>query len=194
MRSGRYVIPVLVVVGACAGGVAAGSAVAPDAAPRTSGDEAVQARPGSASIGARAPDPGGGPGWAVRRYSSQGGLECTEAGRYDGERFGRSRSDGEVEQQPADEAGTCAVRGSEPVEPVINRYPVSDGTDDRTVLFGQTRQDIDRIDVRVDGRRLELVPANDGTFLLVLEGLREPASLPLTATLRDGSVRRYDWR
>lgn len=195
MKALRPVILTLVFAGTCAGGAAAGSVMTPnEPEPDTTGPKAVKARPGSESIGARASDPTSALGWAVRRYSSETGLDCAEAGRYDGRSFGRERSNGEVDQQPADEAGTCAVPNGEPVEPVFNRYPKAGGSRGRSVLFGQTRVDVKRLEVQTDGARIDLPRAADGTFLLVLPGLREASELPVTATLVDGSLRRYDWR
>lgn len=171
--------------GMTAGGVVAGGAPEPLA------PEALEVRPGSAAIGARGRDPKPGPAWAVRRYTSRTGLACTEAGRFDGRRFGLARADGTVREVPPNEQGTCVATGDDPVQVVVNRYPAQAGEGDRTVLFGRADPGVGRIVVDGPSGPVEPARAPDGTFVLVLAGILAPENLPLVATMPDGRTREY---
>ena len=178
---------------ATGGGVAAGSAVT-GAPPPPLDAQAFVAEPGSVAVDARAADPGGGPGWAVRRYRGQTGLACVEAGRFDGVAFGRADARGRVEPLPALDAGSCVDGPAEPLARLVNRYPGREGQEARTVVFGLAAQEVVEVTVATPGGPVELPLGRRRTFILALSGLVDVESLVLEAELTDGTTRRYDWR
>jgi hypothetical protein len=192
MRLKRFTAVLAGSVAAAVLGVAAASAVT--GATKEDAPPSVKAKPGSAKVGARHPDPGGGSPWAVRRYTSTSDAACAEAGRYDGRDFGATDQQGDVENQPADEAGVCSDLTEDPAVIAINQIGARDGQDARTVVFGVAGADVvavrfaegaqSRQEIELDGER---------TFAVVIDGLVDPASLPVELELADGSVVTQTW-
>lgn len=172
------------------GGVASASVLSagPAAeAPAVSDDAAV---PGSARTGARVPDPGRGPPWAVRTYVSTTGRRCADVGRMNGQAFGPSDTSGRVQDTPVSFSGSCAEPGADPALVILARYAGAAAAP-RSVLFGFADAAVRTVTTTgPDGPAAVALDA-ERTFLVVRAGLSDPGTWLLTATLNDGSTRSY---
>jgi hypothetical protein len=172
---------------ACAGGVGVASALTDS---RPTGDPGEPALAGSERIGARSSDPDSGPGWAVRSHETQAGRHCLEAGRFDGDSFGRAQADGTIAEIPPAGHGTCREAEDETDQAAIVRYATSGREGARTVAFGKAA--ISGSQVTVASAATDV--ADDGTFVVVYRGLVEPTELPVEVVRPDGTRMRFDWR
>jgi hypothetical protein len=134
------------------------------------GDEPLEDSPdvtpaGAAVIGATAPDPDGGPDFAVRVYRSEAGQTCPEAGRTSEGRFGTVwPGEGFVELELAS-AGACADLDEQPVGFAVSDHPAVDDVDAHAVLFGSVADGVTAVSV-VNGGRSESLEIVSGTFIL----------------------------
>ncbi|MDT7801717.1 MAG: hypothetical protein QOI78_5150 [Actinomycetota bacterium] len=193
MRLTRLLKLVAAILVAAAVGVSAASAVVGgQAAPAA---QSPEAQAGSDSVDQTAPDPRGGPDWAVRVYTSTTAA-CVELGRVSAGRFGQLDADGSFYGLPLDEGGTCGDLETDPVILAVNRYPAEDGRGARTVLFGQASRGVTDVHVmRGDGTsRAHPGVGPAGGFVLPLAGMMSPTVLPTVVTLSDGRHVSFDWK
>jgi hypothetical protein len=150
---------------------------------------------GSDSIDRTAPDPRGGPDWAVRVYTSTTGSACVELGRIEAGRFGQLDADGAFYDLPLDEGGTCGDLAADPVILAVNSYPPRERRDARTVLFGRASPNVTDVLV-THGKSPAAHPGAGpaGGFVLAMAGAVSPSTLPTVVTLRDGRRLSFDWR
>jgi hypothetical protein len=143
--------------------------------------------PGAPVPGAVAADPDGGPAaWAVRTYVSQTWLLCAEAGRAVNGAFGDIDGEGRLVARPPGPTGTCADPHSDPLIATVRRIA---GPPERTVVFGASGREPRSVTLAVgEDPPLPLPVGARGSFIGVLEGLRDPASVRLDATLGDGTA------
>ena len=152
------------------------------------------------TIEARAQDPGGGPPWAVRRFTATGpAAECSELGRIVGGVFGWIDGYGTFHPARAGRHETpdlClpaeSIRriGAQPIATTTVTYPRDRSPlPSRGIVWGLAAPDIRTI--RAEGSP-ELDVTKRGAFLAVGE---QPAQLTGKGEMvrRDGSIRRYDY-
>ena len=150
--------------------------------------------PAELAAGARAADPAGGPAWAVRTYVSRTGRLCAERGRVAAGEFGDLGEEGRLEPRPAGPTGVCADPGRDPVVAAVDRVAAHGAAPARTVVFGASLRRPARAVLRPEGApELELPIGARGSFIAVLPGLREPATLPLAVELHGGGVETFTW-
>lgn len=143
------------------------------------------------TIGDAVPDPDGGPPWAVRVSVTPSGRRCAMTGRVDGEAFGPLDGAGEVVDTGPSFSGSCAAAGAEPVQLAVARYPSAPGGAARSVLFGVAEEDAGSIAVTHDGTSETIEPDDEGTFLVVREGISAAGGWEITVTLTDTTTRSY---
>lgn len=143
------------------------------------------------TIGDTVPDPDGGPPWAVRVSVTPSGRRCAMTGRFDGEAFGPLDGAGEVVDTGPSFSGSCGVPGAEPVQLAVARYPGATSGTARSVLFGVAEADAESIAVTYDGTSETIEPDDDGTFLVVRQGISAAGGWEVTVTLADTTTRSY---
>jgi hypothetical protein len=178
---------------AAAVGVSAASALVGGAVTPT--PQSPEPEPGTDSIDQTAPDPRGGPDWAVRVYTSTTGAACVELGRISKGRFGQIDTSGAFYDIPLDAGGTCSDLKTEPVILAVNSYPTGAHRDARTVLFGRASPTVADVLVQRGGSPGAHPHAGTaGGFILPLVGRVSPSALPTVITLSDGRRMSFDWR
>jgi hypothetical protein len=194
VRLTRLLKLVAAILVAAAVGVSAASAFVGQGV--TPAAQSPEPKPGSDSIDQTAPDPLGGPDWAVRVYTSTTGAACVELGRTSAGRFGQIDARGSFYELPLDEGGTCGDLAVDPVILAVNSYPAGEGRDARTVLFGRASSKV--TDVLVMGgdgsSRGHPRTGTVGGFVLPLAGTMSPSVLPTVVTLSDGRHVSFDWK
>lgn len=143
------------------------------------------------TIGDTVPDPDGGPPWAVRVTVTPSGRRCAMTGRFDGEAFGPLDGAGDIVDTGPSLSGSCAVPGAEPVQLAVARYPGTPGGAARSVLFGVAEAGAESIAVTHDGTSETVDPDDQGTFLVVREGISAAGGWEVTVTLADTTTRSY---
>jgi hypothetical protein len=161
------------------------------------GDQRPPVHARDITIEARARDPGGGPPWAVRRFTAPA-AECVELGRIVNSAFGWIDGYGTFHPARAGRHATpdlClpaeSIRriGAQPIATTTVTYPRDRSPrPSRGIVWGIAAPDIRAI--RAEGSP-ELDVTKRGAFLGVGE---QPAQLSGTGEMvrRDGSIRRYD--
>jgi hypothetical protein len=174
-------------------GVAAASAVTETPPEKEPPEMAPQN--GTEAIGARAEDPAGGPGWAVRRYTSTSGAACVEVGRYDGETFGVVDASGALTPQPLGVGATCGELDQDAALVAVNRYAAREGQPARTVLFGRSDTRVADVAMKPDATvQRDPAEAKDRTFVLVVPRLLDAQEMPLELRFDDGHEETINWR
>lgn len=149
---------------------------------------------GSPIVEGDAADPGGEPSWAVRRYTSQTGLDCYEVGQMVDGAFGEVHR-GKFQVTPSDQpTGTCGDLSSEARSPdgvQLGIYRRFDGakTARRSALYGIARKDVERVVVSGPGGSRTLTVGPAGTFLAVYGGDYGFADVKVSYVYRDGTTR-----
>jgi len=175
-------------VGVSAASAVVGQAVGPKR-------HSPEPEPGTDRIDQTAPDPRGGPDWAVRVYTSTTGAACVELARISQGRFGRIDASGVFRDIPLDAGGTCGDLATEPVVLAVNSYPVGTHQDARTVLFGRASPTVTDVVVQRGGSPGAHPDAGvAGGFVLPLAGTLLPSALPTVITLSDGRRLIFDWK
>jgi hypothetical protein len=185
LRSGRRRHWLLVAVAALVsvGGVAVaeraldrrGSDVRGDRVPS---DTAAAADPGVVASSA-APDPGGGPPWAVRVFTNPAGLDCMAVGRLQGGTLGTFDAARTFRALPERVSGAC-----EPVarSGLLVAVHYQARAPQRTIVYGLAR---DRRPVRITvaGVTRTVTPAGLGTFVDVRAGMPDMRGAKATTTV-----------
>jgi hypothetical protein len=195
-RLARRTAVVLMLAVSAAGGAAAAN-VLTDGSPAgelTLGGPAVV--PGSNSLESTAPDPAGGPGWAVRVYTGAGGETCADFGRQVDGKIGLIDGNGDFHERRLEEAsGNCGVPDQGMGLLISATFYPDDPTTKaseppRTILHGVLGARVQDVSVQwPDGER-RLDGSRRGAILSVYDG---PAEIvPVTVHYRDGSSARYD--
>lgn len=189
--AGKAMKRIVLLIAACSaaavGGVAAASALTPSAPKPSSVDASAKARPGSMHTKAMTPDPAGGPKWAVRSYTGQGGDSCVVAARLEGARFGPLVA-GSVRNIDVDGAGSCADLAADGVQLVVQRTAATNDTDARTVIYGRVGESIAHVGYVGSGTPTTMPLADDGSFITVVSGLLDPTTVRVRLTGRDGTM------
>ena len=191
----RALLAIVLLLAATGAGIATASAFV------DGGDESLEREPehllpGPAEpiAGARAAAPSGGPPWAVRTYVSRTGRLCAERGRLARGLFGDVDDGGRFEPRPAGPTGVCADPGRDPVVAAVDQVAAHGATPAHTIVFGASLRRPARAVLRPEaGPELELPIGPRGSFIAVLPGLREPATLPLAVELHGGDVETFTW-
>jgi hypothetical protein len=194
VRLTRLLKLVAAILVAAAVGVSAASAVVGRGA--TPAAQNPEPEPGSDSIDQTAPDPGGGPDWAVRTYTSTTGAPCVELGRTNAGRFGQLDAGGSFYDLPLDGGGTCGDLAADPVILAVNSYPAGERREARTVLFGRASPEVTDVLVMRGGGSSRAHPGAGpaGGFVLPLAGTMAPSVLPTVVSLSDGRRVTFDWK
>jgi hypothetical protein len=192
MRRLRTIVLVISAVAfAIVGGVAVASALLPTP-PSLVGQEASEPAGTSFIQGPVVADPDGGQDWTVRTYPSQTDWTCAEAGRTDGETFGRVGSDDEIVPLELPELGSCADVEADKFALWVNHYPADGGHEARAVILGAVATEVAGVALSTDGTHKEL-PVAHGAFLAVLAE-SSLAGAVVTATFADGTTRETTLR
>jgi hypothetical protein len=190
----RPLLAAAMLVLATGAGIATASALIPETERFETAPEHLLPGPAPVVVGARAPDPAGGPDWAVRTYVSRRGGLCAELGRLRGDVFGDVGADGAFAPRHEGATGTCAGDPSERLVAAIRHAPATDGEAARTVLFGASGRGLRELRVSPRGEPgLDLAVGARGSFVAVFAGIRPERELPLAASFRDGAAERVDW-
>lgn len=160
--------------------------------------------PGSVRVGARAPDPGGGPPWGVLVGRTEDGRRCiSDAGRLVGTRFGRVDELGLFQADPFGPGLVCGDRRAPTrrrpaaLQTLVSSISEADPRGrierrvlaGRTVLSGRVHPDVEWVTIATprDVRRLRpsgpahaVIAAYDGTFPV--------GEILVTSRFDDGSV------
>jgi hypothetical protein len=188
--SHRILVSVLLVL-ALGGGVAAASVIVPQGDDTQGGPESVQPDGGAVVVGAITSNPGGGPDWAVRTYTSLTGLTCPSAGRWADGEFGRADAQGAgVVPLPVSASGSCADLESSDLALAVRRYPQRPGQEERGVVFGVVSGRVREVRLLGGQDDERVLPLDGGAFLAVGEDMRM-AGITLQVARVDGSTRRY---
>jgi hypothetical protein len=175
-------------------GIATASALMPESERFETAPQHLLPGPAQVVVGARAPDPGGGPDWAVRTYVSRTGGLCAELGRLRGGVFGDVGADGAFVPRAEGATGTCAGDPAEPLVAAIRHSPATQREAARTVLFGASARGLRELRVSPRGEPdLDLAVGARGSFVAAFAGTRPEQDLPLAARFRDGAAQRVDW-
>lgn len=142
----------------------------------------------------RAPDPTGGPPWAVRVGGSDGGLVCVGVGQVQGETFGIRGNDGTFRAVPPfgnDQCGPAPRVGS----PLVQLRGFG-GPDARrpagatSVVSGAGGEHLRSVRVSIAGGEPRSVTVGDGgTFVLAVPGWPEGAAPKVDLAWDDGTRR-----
>lgn len=193
----------LIVTGTAAAGLTALTG-SPIPAPLRS-DDTVTVLPevgGATVAGSRAADPAGGPPWAVRVGSADGGLVCAGVGQVRAGRFGIVGVDARFRELP-DVVGAGCVSAPTPRQPIVAARAVAGDRRDAygapesgtTVLYGLGGSRLRTAVVRMpDGRVLRPRVGSGGVFVMALRGLPEQTQPVVDLAWRDGERRRVDLR
>jgi hypothetical protein len=190
----RPLLAAAMLVLATGAGIATASALIPEAERFETAPEHLRPGPAEVLVGARTPDPAGGPDWAVRTYVSRRGGLCAELGRLQGGVFGDVGQDGAFAPRPEGATGTCAGDPAERLVVAIRHVQANEGQAARTVLFGASARGLRdlRLSPRGEPGR-DLAVGARGSFVAAFAGTRPETDLPLAASFRDGGVQAVDW-
>lgn len=149
-------------------------------------DSAAVQPAGTTVIGATAPDPDGGPDFAVRVYPSQTGQTCPEAGRVKDGVFGQQYEEG---WQPLElsSAGACSDLDTQPVGFAISNHPAAGDMPSYVLVYGAVSADVVSVAITIDGKSRDL-SLSSGTFLAPTRLEALALGVTLTLTLRDGTT------
>ena len=149
--------------------------------------------PGSGSIEAQAPDPGGGPPWVVRVYRVRGGETCTQVGQLVEGRIGLASRFGFRRTS----SGGCGFRPPTRKDPLTIGFATHDGGakvgyPGRTIVDGIAAGDVTTVVASAAQSTRRLRPSPRGYFLAVYPA--RVARVRVTAILTDGSTKTYTVR
>jgi hypothetical protein len=149
--------------------------------------DSAEVRPaGTAVIGATAPDPDGGPDFAVRVYPSETGMTCPEAGRVKDGVFGQQYPEG-WQELPVNSGGSCADLDGQPVGFAVANHPAQGDIGAYALVFGSVSEDVVSVSITLNGTSREL-PLSSGTFIAPTSVETIASGATLTVTLRGGST------
>jgi hypothetical protein len=112
-----------------------------------------------------AANPGGGPPWVVRAYTTGTGRECIQVGRLRGGRFGQVQA-GRFRALPASAAGgSCAPAGAPEPQVAVSMWPLLN----LVVVFG-LGVDPSPVSVSFGTQHRRVKPGGFGAFIAVFEG------------------------
>ena len=161
-----------------------GPDVAPDVFPKSI---TPAADPGIVTNSAVA-DPGGGPPWAVRVFTSPAGLDCVTLGRLKDGKLGTYDQSRTFRALPARSSGVCEPLAQTGLLAAVQYYAAAP---QRTIVFGLAR---DRRPVRitVGGETRTVTPGGLGSFVDVRTGLFRREGGADVSTTADGRTFRRE--
>jgi hypothetical protein len=152
--------------------------------------DSADVRPsGTAVIGATAPDPNGGPDFAVRVYASETGLTCPESGRVKDGVYGQQYPEG-WQDLPISSGGSCADLDGQPVGFAVANHTAQGDIAAYALVFGSVSEDVRSVSLTLNGQSQEL-PLSSGTFIAPTTADTIAEGATLSVTLADGSVKPY---
>lgn len=146
--------------------------------------------PGTATVeSVTSPDPDGGPPWGIRVSRNSRGEPCFAINRVLDGKLG-TVSGTEFHELPLTGPGSCGP------EPAPVRYEVMQGFGQgtgggRTLIGGLVSSDVDAVTVNGPDSPRKLEVSKHGAFVTAYEGVLQPRDIPLTVTLKDGTVLTY---
>lgn len=186
----RHGLFALVLAGFALAGVAGANALSTDE-PAAPGHGSAPI-PGSDTLEARAPDPGGGVPWVVRVYQGRTGRTCTQLGREVGGKVGHPREDGGFNELRLEEGGGCTDLLDGPVGVALTSYsdvPVTREVEpERAIVHGVAAPRVAKIAVTGPGGVRELTPTARGAFVTVYAGKLGLSDIEIKAVFADGST------
>ena len=193
IRRGRRRQWLLVTLGAIVafGGVAVAERAIERTGPDIAGDELPRHLTAAAGAGivtnSAAPDPAGGPPWAVRVFTNPAGLDCVAIGRLQDGKLGTYDQSRTFRALPARVSGVCEPLAKTGLLAAVQHRARAP---QRTIVFGLAR---DRRPVRitVGGETRTITPGGLGSFVDVRTGLFKRGAAAVVSTTADGrTVRR----
>ena len=170
--------------------------------PGGAGQEQVKPRPNSLRIEARAPDPDGGPDWAVRVWRSASNQQaCVQLGRFEDGRFGRlDRSGGiEVLGLAAGDGARCSSEVFDSRDPIVAVETIVDDPGAtkpralRTVAYGLAGPQAERVTLRARGARVSTPRSPRQAFIALFDGAVRTYEVTTTVEYRSGARRTIDY-
>lgn len=140
----------------------------------------------TAVIGATAPDPDGGPDFAVRVCRSETGMTCPESGRVKDGEYGQQYPEG-WQALPISSGGACSDLDGQPVGFAVNSHAAQGDIPAYALVFGSVSENVTAVSITLDGSTRDL-PVSSGTFIVPTTVDTIAAGATLTLTLRDGST------
>jgi hypothetical protein len=137
------------------------------------------------SADSTAADPLGGPRWGLSTYTSDGGQQCVIAARIVNGQLGLI-NDGKFRPLRKDVPGFCDKLSRSHLIFTVRRYSPANGG--RTLLYGQTDREVQRLVLRTSRRSSEIRLMSDGTFLIVAAGDSALHGSRLSATIHGTQV------
>jgi hypothetical protein len=192
LRRGRWRRWLIVAVAALvsAGGVAVAQRVFDREGPDTPDDRiprrlGAAADPGVVTASATR-DPSSGPPWAVRVFTTPGGLECVAVGRLRDGAIGRYDAARTFRKLPADVAGACEPLGR---SGLLVTLSVRGSPEPRTIVYGLARE-YGPVRVTIAGKARTLRPGPFGTFIDVRAGVLDRRGATASTTVAGRTVTR----
>jgi len=192
LRRGRWRRWLLVAVAAIvsAGGVAVAQRLLDSEGPDKPGDRIPQkvapaADPGVIATSA-APDPNGGPPWALRVFTNPAGEECVAVGRLLNGTLGTYEETRRFRKLPADVSGACGPPGGAGLLVAVQHrgHPES-----RTIVYGLARERWP-VQVTIAGQTRTLQPGALGSFVDVRAGNFDMRGATASTTVAGRTVMR----
>lgn len=122
--------------------------------------------------------------WAVTAFKAKNGQTCVAAGRKQGDKVGVNAKDGSFVPYPIEDGATCVDLGVVPAGAQMTSSP-SEG---RTTIHGVAGPKVRQINLSVNNISSELATGPRGAFLAVFGPEVDPATVKVSATLKNGSV------
>jgi hypothetical protein len=152
---------------------------------RVPADTAAAADPGVVAASA-APDPGGGPPWAVRVFTNPAGLDCVAVGRLKDGAIGTFDASRTFRALPRRVSGACEPVARTGLAVAVHYQP---NAPQRTVVYGIAR-DRQPVRITIDGLTRTVAPGGLGTFVDVREGIHDMHGATVTTTVGGRTTRR----
>ncbi|MBE2317932.1 hypothetical protein DVA67_018265 [Solirubrobacter sp. CPCC 204708] len=137
----------------------------------------------------RAPDPDGGPPWALRVARSKTGFTCTTVGQVRDNVFGLTGLDGVFRRLPGELSDACGQGGTLTGARVMAADELRDV---RSVVYGVAGERLRSVTLRTatGDRKLRVGPG--GTYVTVLRGYPEDHQLSLSLAFAGGRAERHN--